>query len=277
MSGVSEAQLAQWQAAVGREISEEEVLDPLALRRFGRAVGRQDENDRVPLPHWAFFLPCPHDDEIGPDGHPRRGGFLPDVTLPRRMFAASEIEFHGELELSTKARQTSRVAELTHKSGRSGDLVFAKVEKLIEQGGNLRVREVQTYVYREDGAPSPMPEPAAEAPDGGEWKPDEVNLFRFSAATYNGHRIHYDKPYTTVVEGYPALVIHGPFTAAKLAALAMEDGPLASFSFRAMAPLFLGQPVYLRKADEGLVEAVRCDGVTAMQAKAAFSSSVTRI
>lgn len=270
MSGVSEAQLDEWQQAVGREIVEEEVLHPLALRRFGRAVGRKDEHDRVPLPHWAYFLPNPHDEEIGPDGHPRRGDFLPDVTLPRRMYAASEIEFHGGLELDAPAWQTSRVAELTHKAGRSGDLVFAKVEKRLEQDGTLRVREVQTYVYRGEGAPSPMPEPAAETPPGEVWHPDEVNLFRFSAATCNGHRIHYDKPYTTEVEGYPALIIHGPFTAAKLAALAMEDGELASFSFRAMAPLFLGQPVYLRKMDKETVEAVRCDGVTAMQAKASY-------
>ena len=270
MGGISEAQLAEWQNAVGREMVEEEVLDPIALRRFARAVGCRDEHDDVPLPHWAFFLPCPHDNDIGPDGHPRRGDFLPDVTLPRRMYAASVIAFHGALELGKAARQTSRVAELTHKSGRSGDLVFAKVEKLLEQAGELRVREVQTYVYRDEGAPSPMPEPAGEAPQGEVWQPDEVNLFRFSAATFNGHRIHYDQHYTTEVEGYPALIIHGPFTATKLAALAMQDGPLASFSFRAMAPLFLGQPITLRRADDKTVEAVRCDGVSAMQASVTY-------
>ena len=270
MTGVSEAQLAEWQKAVGREIVEEETLAPLALCRFARAVGKEDEHDRPPLPHWAFFLPNPLNGEIGPDGHPKRGGFLPDVTLPRRMFAASSIEFPGELDLSAPAKQTSRIAELTHKSGRTGDLVFAKVEKRIEQGGELRVREVQTYVYRDEGDPVPMPQPAAEAPDGEAWKPDEVSLFRFSAATCNGHRIHYDYPYTTGVEGYPALIIHGPFTAAKLADLAMRKGDLASFSFRATAPLFLGQPVYLREAADDSVEAVRCDGVTAMQANFSY-------
>ena len=270
MAGVTEAQLSQWQEAVGRELVEEEVLDPLALRRFARAVGCRDVADAPPLPHWAFFLPSPLDDVIGPDGHPRRGDFLPDVTLPRRMFAASSIEFSGALELGKVARQSSRVAELTHKAGRSGDLVFAKVEKRLEQNGELRMREVQTYVYRGEGEPAVMPVPADDAPAGEVWHPDEVNLFRFSAATNNGHRIHYDLPYTTEVEGYPALIIHGPFTAAKLAALAMRDGALASFSFRAMAPLFLGQPVTLRCAESGEYEAVRCDGVIGMSAKATF-------
>ncbi|MBX7526503.1 hypothetical protein [Qipengyuania vesicularis] len=270
MPGISEAQIADWQSAVGRELVEEETLDPLALRRFARAVGLPNETDGVPLPHWAFFLPCPLDSVIGPDGHPRRGDFLPDVSLPRRMFAASEIEFSGALQPGLPARQTSRVAEVTHKAGRSGDLVFAKVEKRLEQGGSLCVREVQTYVYRDEGDPVPMPVPSSPHPGGEKWHPDEVNLFRFSAATFNGHRIHYDLPYTTEVEGYPALIVHGPFTAAKLAGLAMRDGSLARFSFRAMAPLFLGQPIYLSKQDDGAYEAIRCDGVIAMSARAEF-------
>ena len=270
MSGFNAAQVAEWQEAVGREIVEEEMLEPLALRRFARAVGRADENDRVPLPHWAFFLPCPLDETIGPDGHPRRGEFLPDITLPRRMFAASAMTFGEPLEPVAPARQSSRVAELSHKSGRSGDLVFAKVEKRIEQHGKLCVREVQTYVYRAAGDPVPLPEPDPSIPEGEPWDPNEVNLFRFSAATFNGHRIHYDLPYTRDVEGYPALIVHGPFTAAKLADLAMRDGPLSAFSFRAMAPLFLGQPIYLRKTGQGTYEAVRCDGMIAMSATAEF-------
>ena len=270
MAGVTEGQLSQWKEAIGREVVDEEILDATALRRFARAVGLGDQAEGVPLPHWAFFLPCPADDIIGPDGHPRRGDFLPDITLPRRMFAASTIEFFDAIETGATARQVSRVAELTHKTGRSGDLVFAKVEKLLEQHGKLRVREVQTYVYRDEGDRVPMPIPAGDPPEGEAWHPDEVNLFRFSAATFNGHRIHYDLPYTRDVEGYPALIIHGPFTAAKLAGLAMQSGTLARFSFRAMAPLFLGQPVYLRRAESGEYEAVRCDGAIAMSATAEF-------
>ena len=268
MSAITPAQLSAWQEAVGREIVEESVLETGALARFALAVGA--DGGAVPLAHWAFFLPSPKDGDIGPDGHPKRGNFLPDIALPRRMFAASSIEFPGALKTGTSARQTSRVAELTHKAGRSGDLVFARVEKRIEQGGELRVREVQTYVYRDMGDPVPMPEPMPQMPEGERWQPDEVNLFRFSAATGNGHRIHYDQPYTTRVEGYPALIVHGPFTAAKLAALAMRDGDLARFSFRALAPLFLGQQIVLRRTGEGEYEAVRCDGATAMSATAEF-------
>lgn len=270
MTGVSEAQFAEWQQAVGRELVEEETLDPLALRRFARAVGRDDETDRVPLPHWAFFLPCPHDGSIGADGHPRRGSFLPDVSLPRRMFAASAMTLIRSLKTGTSARQTSRVIGLKHKTGRSGDLVFAEVERQIEQHGELCVREVQTYVYRSEGEPIPMPEPGPSLPEGNPWDPREINLFRFSAATFNGHRIHYDLPYTTEVEGYPALIVHGPFTATKLAEVAMRDGTLSEYSFRAMAPLFLGQPTFLRRVHKGSYEAVRCDGAVAMTATAEF-------
>lgn len=271
MSHITEQQLAEWQEAVGRKVAQREALDPKALRRFARTVGRKDEHDSPPLPHWAFFLPCPDDEAIGPDGHPRRGGFLPDVTLPRRMFAGSAMDFSRELELGKEAIQFSRVAELTHKAGRSGDLVFAKVEKRIEQSGAIRVREVQTFVYRDEGDPLPMPQPSPDVPQGEVWKPSEVNLFRFSAATFNGHRIHYDLLYTTEVEGYPALIVHGPFTAARLAALAMRDGSLAHFTFRAIAPLFLGQPIYLSRKSRGEYEAVRCDGIVAMSAVARFA------
>ena len=270
MGRITPEQLARWQQAVGREEVAEQLLDAAALRRFAQAVGLDDETRGPPLPHWSWFLPSPLDAEIGADGHPRRGDFLPDISLPRRMYAGASMEFAGEIELGKEARQTSRVAELDHKAGRSGDLVFAKVEKRLEQDGALKVREVQTYVYRDEGERVAMPVPADTPPEGELWQPDEVNLFRFSAATANGHRIHYDHPYTTEVEGYPALIVHGPFTAAKLAGLAKCNGPLATFAFRAMAPLFLGQPIYLHRTKEGQFEAVRCDGVTAMTAEATY-------
>ena len=177
------------------------------------------------------------------------------------MFAASAMTFIRSLKTGTFARQTSRVIGLKHKAGRSGDLVFAEVERQIEQ---------QTYVYRSEGESIPMPEPAPSLPEGNLWDPREINLFRFSAATFNGHRIHYDLPYTTEVEGYPALIVHGPFTASKLAEVAMRDGTLYEYSFRAMAPLFLGQPIFLRRVHKGSYEAVRCDGAVAMTATAEF-------
>lgn len=272
MTTVTPEMVAQWRQAIGRQRIEYQPLEKGAFRRYSLAVGLNDEAAPVPLPHWAFFLPAPADAELGPDGHPRKGGFLPAVTLPRRMFAASNITFEAPIETGYEGQLTSTVADVTHKSGRSGDLVFVEVDRVLVQEGTVRVSERQSYVYRGEGegGPVPMPQPAAQPPEGEVWQPNEVNLFRFSAATFNSHRIHYDLPYTTGVEGYPALVVHGPFTAAKLAALAARDGALASFSFRAMAPIFLGQPVYLRKTPDGAVEAVRCDGATAMRAEVTY-------
>lgn len=272
MSAVTPGMVDEWRKSIGRERIEYQPLEMGAFRRYALAVGLQDEAAPVPLPHWAFFLPAPADADLGADGHPKKGGFLPAISLPRRMFAASSITFEGRLDTGYEGQLTSTVADVTHKTGRSGDLVFVEVERVLTQEGTVRVRERQSYVYRGegDGAPPSMPEPLPDAPDGEVWQPSEANLFRFSAATFNSHRIHYDLPYTTGVEGYPALVVHGPFTAAKLGALATRDGALASFSFRAMAPIFLGQPVYLRKTSAIEVEAVRCDGATAMSAKVTY-------
>lgn len=271
MSALDPAALAEWQSAVGRTEVRHELCEFESLRRYALAIGASPSIETVlpPLAHWAFFLPGSRDDEIGPDGHPKRGGFLPAITLPRRMFAAADILFEAPLVLGGNAEMVSTIAEVTHKSGKSGNLVFVKVDRVITQGSVVRVRERQSYVYRDMGAPATMPVPAETAPDGEVWQPDAVNLFRFSAVTFNSHRIHYDLPYTQAEEGYPALVVHGPFTAAKLAGLAERDGPLARFAFRAQNPLFLGQAIHLQRG-EGEVRALRCDGATATTAKVSY-------
>ena len=265
MPEVTPAQIAQWQDAIGREAVARERLDPSALARYAHAVGAAD-GASVPLPHWAFFLSSVADGDIGPDGHPCRGGFLPAISLPRRMFAAASIVFECPLEIGMDAHMHQTIAAVMHKAGRSGDLLFVEIDHVLTQRDRARVRERRTYVYRGLTDPAAMPDPIDPAPSGELWQPDPVNLFRFSAATFNSHRIHYDRPYATGVEGYPALVVHGPFTAARLAALAMREGPLATFDFRASAPLFLGQPIYLRRIDGNRVQAQRCDGVEAMVA-----------
>ncbi|MEQ9662501.1 MAG: hypothetical protein RLN87_08150 [Parasphingopyxis sp.] len=270
MTATTAEQIEGWRSAIGREDVATQMLDPSALARFALAVG-QPAGSVPPLAHWAFFLSEPADDQIGADGHPKRGNFLPPVTLPRRMFAASDIAFEAPLAVGEPARLVSTIADVQHKSGRSGDLVFATVERALEQDGTTRVRERQSYVYREAGAAVAMPEPAGEDSAGERWTPDPVHLFRFSAATFNAHRIHYDRDYAKHVEGYPSLVIHGPFTASKLAELAARDGTLARFSFRAQAPLFEGQPVFLQRGDEqGAYRAERADGAVAMTASAKF-------
>lgn len=271
MSTLDPAALEDWKAAVGRTETRSEVIEFESLRRYALAVGADPAIEKVlpPLAHWACFLPLAQDGEIGEDGHPKRGGFLPAITLPRRMFAAADIRFEAPLVAGGNAEMVSTVAEVNHKSGKSGDLVFVEVDRVISQGGTVRVRERQSYVYRDMGPPAELPVPAETAPAGEVWQPGPVNLFRFSAVTFNSHRIHYDLPYTQGEEGYPALVVHGPFTAAKLAGLAGRTGTLSRFAFRAQAPLFLGQPIYLQQG-ENEVSAVRCDGATAMAAQVTY-------
>lgn len=253
---------------VGRTQTRTEILELQPLRRFALASGGTGAftEDQPPLAHWAYFLPDPADGELSSDGHARVGSFLPDTGLPQRMFAASAMTFHRPLAIGREATLISTIAEITPKQGRSGALVFVEVDRVIEQDGTECIRERQSLVYRPAGSPIAMPEPLPVEPEGERWEPTETHLFRFSAATFNAHRIHYDYRYTTAVEGYPALVVHGPFTATRLAGLAMRNGPLTHFSFRAMAPLFLGQPIFLRSIGDDTVEAVRCDGAVAMRA-----------
>ncbi len=264
-------QVATWQSWVGRSETRSEILCAESLRRFAAALGEPLDVERVApsLAHWAFFLPVVAPEELGPDGHPRRGGFLPPITLPRRMFAAADMLFHGPLQLGAPATRTSRIDAVTHKAGRSGDLLLVEIVHDIVQHGAPRVTERQTIVYRDAGAPT-APVVAVDVPavpDDICWQPRSVDLFRFSAVTFNSHRIHYDLPYATHEEGYPGLVVHGPFTAARLFALAARTGTPRRFAFRALAPLFVDQPVRLRPGDApGSFVALRCDGVAAMQA-----------
>ncbi|WP_336962636.1 FAS1-like dehydratase domain-containing protein [Sphingobium aquiterrae] len=272
---LSETDVAHWRTWIGKSESRTELLDREALRRFAAAIGEPLDIERIQpsLAHWAFFLPVAAADQIGPDGHPKRGGFLPPITLPRRMFAASDMHFGEPLMLDWEAERVSTILDVTHKSGRSGDLLLVQVEHRIAQAGKDRVTETQTIVYRDAGAAT-APVAQGDVPQGAEdalWQPGPVDLFRFSAVTFNSHRIHYDLPYATGEEGYPGLVVHGPFTATRLFGHARRHGraPVA-YSFRAVAPLFCGQPVLLKDDGDGAYRAVRCDGMDAMTAIAQF-------
>ncbi|HUO11997.1 MAG TPA: hypothetical protein VMU37_04495 [Caulobacteraceae bacterium] len=259
------------EAWIGRSRTQHAVLDPDVVRRYAAAMGADLDVERTfpPLGHWAYFNDAVDPADLGPDGHPRRGLFLPPIPLPRRMFASSELRFEAPLVLGEPAELGSTIADLRRRSGRSGELVLMDVLREITQEGHLRITETQTIAYREAGDPTP---PVVDTRAGGvgeAWRPGVVDLFRYSAATYNGHRIHYDQAYATKEEGYPGLVVHGPFTAAKLFDLAsrLAGAALRRFSFRAIAPLFVDQPVTLRAGDEAnTVVAVRCDGQTAMSA-----------
>lgn len=267
---VTADELSHWQQWVGRAERRVELLDRESLRRFAAAIGEELEVERVQpsLAHWAFFLPIAPADQIGEDGHPRRGGFLPPVSLPRRMFASSEMRFGSPLALGREAERVSTVTAVTHKAGRSGELVLVQIDHRTVQDGEEKVSELQTIVFRAAGEPTAPVQPVDQPGEPGDlmWQPRSADLFRFSAVTFNSHRIHYDLPYATEQEGYPGLVVHGPFTAVKLFGLARKTGQPSVFSFRAIAPIFLGQPVYLRGGGNGTVRAIRADGAEAMTA-----------
>ena len=195
---------------------------------------------------------------------------MPPVTLPRRMFAAGALEFGEPLALGRDAELVLAIADVRHRAGRSGDLIFVEVDRVLSQDGAARIRERQTIVYRDAGDPTPPVVPAAGPSAGDEtWTPTAVDLFRYSAATFHSHRIHYDLKYATEEEGYPGLVVHGPFTASKLFAFAAKHGPIRHFTFQARAPLFAGQAVAVKKVDGGELQAIRRDGAVAMAASLA--------
>ncbi len=212
-----------------------------------------------PLWHWLYFLPLRRQSDIDLDGHPRRGGFMPPVPLPRRMWAGSQFHFHAPLRIGDALRRISSIESISDKTGRSGRLVFVKVrhEVFCNDGADAAITEFQDIVFRDAPAPAPAPGAAAAAtlqpaPAEALWQhtlvPDAVLLFRYSALTFNGHRIHYDRPYATAVEGYPGLVVHGPLIATLLLdALHREvpDAPVRGFAFKALRPSFDGQPLRL--------------------------------
>ena len=231
-----------------------------------------------PLWHWFYFLGTAPQAQLGLDGHPQRGGFMPPIELPRRMFAGSRMTFHRPLRLGEPAQRQAQIRDVTEKSGRSGALAFVTVDYRFLQGDELCIEEQQDIVYREPGAALPAPDVIdLPAPEPGSWcrefAADPRLLFRFSALTFNAHRIHYDRPYAQNEEGYPGLVVHGPLTAMLLADLVRRNDArrIATFSFRGAAPLFdlapfrlLGRP----DQDSVELEAEGPDGRAVLTAKA---------
>jgi 3-methylfumaryl-CoA hydratase len=267
-----------WRSHIGRQEIRRQRLDAASLRRFAAAQGADLDVERQapPMAHWAWFLEATAPQALGADGHPRRGGLLPPVRLPRRMFAASALTFASPLALDQPAELSLTVADVRRRSGKTGDLVFVEVDRRLTQNGDERLTERQTIVYREAGVAQSavVPMDIAPPPEAELWAPGPVDLFRFSAVTFNSHRIHYDLPYATLEEGYPGLVVHGPFTAARLFgyAQARAGRPIRTFEFRAAAPLFAGQPILLAPGVQaGEVQAIRCDGAVAMTATATFA------
>jgi hydroxyacyl-ACP dehydratase HTD2-like protein with hotdog domain len=270
-----------YQDYVGRQETRQDRLDARLVEGMAAALGRPvPEADVPPLWHWMLFQDWRPPEEVGPDGHPRRGGFLPPVhDLPRRMWAGGRLDFHANgLRAGDAVERRSTILAVSAKNGGSGRLVFVTVAHEIEGTRGPVLREEHDIVYR--GAEGAAVRPAEPAPAMGEttrreFLPDALLLFRYSALTGNGHRIHYDMPYVTEEEGYPGLVVHGPLQATLMAqALLDAAGPgarVARFAFRGRRPCFAGRPLAVLAKLEGtraLAETRDDGGATCMAAEA---------
>jgi 3-methylfumaryl-CoA hydratase len=252
-------------AWVGRSETVHDQIGPTPVRALAATLDHPaaDVPPGTPLPplwHWLYFLPMHRQSEIGPDGHARRGGFLPPVPLPRRMWAGSQFEFRAPVRVGDAVARTSTIDDVTTKEGRTGKLVFVKVRHELRCNGAAEpsIVEFHDIVYREAKQPTDVDPPPQAAATGAAWQreivPDDVLLFRYSALTFNGHRIHYDRKYVTEVEGYPGLIVHGPLIATLLMDLLRRSAPdaeVASFRFKAVRPTFDLHPFKVNGQREG--------------------------
>jgi 3-methylfumaryl-CoA hydratase len=232
---------------IGRSETSEDVASEVPLAGLAALLDREEpwKDFLPPLAHWLYFLPHARQSEIDIDGHPRRGGFLPPIDLPRRMWAGGRLTFAADIPVGASIARRSTIADVTAKSGLTGNMVFVTVhhETLTKTG--VAIREEQDIVFRAAPKPGTPNAPSKGTPEPAEYSrrvtPDPTQLFRFSALTFNAHRIHYDRDYCRDVEGYPGLVVQGPFTAMLLMDHLRTSLPAAqvrSFKFRAQSPLF---------------------------------------
>lgn len=281
--------MGAWDAWIGREITASDMLDAALAARW---LGMFDLPPCDPLPQGIHLCLCTPDAPqaaLGEDGHPSRDNsdqsFFPPIPLPRRMWAASDITFLGPINIGAQINRNSRIVSVAEKDGQSGKLGFVDVEHVTKADGIVAVREIQTLVYRDAvaaNAPLSPPEPSDSTFDPSEWDhhqaitPDPRLLFRYSALTFNTHRIHYDLPYARDVERYRGLVVHGPLMASLLLQLAAREfghNALKGFSFRAVSPAIADEPLHLamRKSAEGLeLGTFASDGRQCVKAKAAL-------
>ncbi|HEY6334769.1 MAG TPA: MaoC family dehydratase N-terminal domain-containing protein [Alphaproteobacteria bacterium] len=274
---------------IGRREEACDILLPLHVAGLEALLDRASTlpRDGEIAPAGVHWLIRPHwvpQSALGADGHPERGDFAPPVPLPRRMWAGSRLDFTKPFRVGDTVTRQSEIVDVVVKEGRGGALVFVKVRRAYRARDGLAMTEEQDIAYRESPDPSrPPPTPEAAPPDG-PWRrivtPDPVMLFRYSALSYNGHRIHYDHPYVTKVEGYPGLIVHGPLLATILLDLVRREAPgatLEHFAFRAMAPVFDTASFTVTGAPNAdgrgaVVWIKRADGALAMRAEATFNT-----
>lgn len=243
-------ELTKW---VGQKETAVDYVTIPAVHRLSATLDRDDPMPKYgdPLPigwHQILFPRVVRHSQVGVDGHPERGDFLPPVPLPRRMFAGKKFTFHSDLSLGDEVHRVSTIKEVTPKTGRSGEMVFVTVQTDISSPRGLAITEEQKIVYRGEPDPNTPPPAPQSAPGTPVWSspflPDPVRLVRYSALTFNGHRIHYDHPYVTKTEGYPDLVVNGGLITMLAFELARANGPspLISVSSRNVRPLFVNRP-----------------------------------
>lgn len=271
--------LRQW---IGREQTDHERLSPRLVRQFNATFDRTsgtDDGDEAPLLiHFCLAQPIAPTAALGPDGHPARGGFLPPVPLPRRMWAGGAFTFAGPIRIGETVIRLSIIRDVVLKQGRSGPLCFVTVDHHITSDGRPVLTERQDIVYRDDTSPGDAsaaraPEAAPEGAHSRRIAPTAPLLFRYSALTFNGHLIHYDAPYVRDVEGYPGLIVHGPMQATLLCQYAADLRGAAprSFRFRSLSPLFDEADFTLNASPEGeglRLWTARIGGPVAMEARA---------
>jgi len=276
-----------WQDWIGRTEEAVDTVEPSRARALQATLDLEGpilgEGDALPpLWHWCYFWTLARASALGPDGHPARGGFLPPIPLPRRMWAGSRFRFERPILIGSRIRRRSEIVAIEEKQGRSGRLAFVTLRHEIRDGTGICLHEEHDLVYREapgGGTASPPGKPAPAAADYARaLASDPVLLFRYSALTFNGHRIHYDDPYVREEEGYPGLVVHGPLQATLMLGEAWyrqgRQAPL-SFAFRARRPLFVGRRFVLagRRHGGGALELWVADeqGLVTMDGTAEFA------
>ncbi len=239
-----------WRRWIGRTETDRDVIDVLRARAMQATLDDpgpllEPGDPLPPLWHWLYFWSLAPHATLGPDGHGARGEFLPPIHLPRRMWAGGHFTFIKPLKVGATATRQSKLADIQQKRGSTGQLLFVTIEHEIADDEGLCVKEVQEIVFREAAKPGEKPERGDAAPVVLPWRrivtPDPLLLFRYSALTFNGHRIHYDLMYATEEEGYPGLVVHGPLLATLMMELAREkvkDRQIKSFVYRALHPVF---------------------------------------
>jgi len=252
--------LRQWISRTSQEATDivtAQLVKGLRATLF-QDIGDPKTADAAPLTvHWCLAQPTSAMSELGPDGHPARGGFLPPVPLPRRMWAGGELELIDPLRVGDEQTRHSSIIDVTTKTGSTGLLCFVAVQHVITTPRGVALRERQDLVYRQIGgsatpakAPPPPPPPAQHRETH---ISDPVLLFRYSALTFNGHRIHYDRDYATGVEFYPGLVVHGPLQASLMIEFAakLRGKPPKTFTYRGVQPLFDGGEFSVNANDAG--------------------------